>query len=105
MAKVIDEGDYLLLQLSLLEKVGALHNTIRVPKSSLIRVKDMSNPWSRTNGMQGFRAPGTGLPGVIMLGTIRNKQGRDFAAVYGRGSAKVYEFNGEAFSRWIITNP
>ena len=55
--------------------------------------------------MQGIRAPGTGIPWVIMLGTLRCKNGKDFAVVYGRGSAKIYEFSGQPFSRWIVTNP
>jgi hypothetical protein len=104
MARVIEEGEELILQLSPLEKLGSLHNSIRVPKSSLIAVRDISNSWLRADGLRGFRAPGTGIPWVIMLGTLRRKRGKDFAVVYGRGSAKVYEFSGGAFRRWIVTN-
>ncbi len=104
MAKVIEEGNELILQLSPLEKLGSLHNSIRVPMNSLVEIKEMANPWSRSDGMKGLRAPGTGCPKVIMLGTLRRKRGKDFAVVYGRGSAKVYEFNGGAFRRWIVTN-
>lgn len=104
MAKVIEEGNELVLKLSRLEKLGAFHTSIRAPKNSLVEIKEMANPWSRSDGMKGLRAPGTGCPKVIMLGTLRKRKGKDFAAVYGRGSAKVYVFKGQSFSQWIITN-
>jgi hypothetical protein len=104
MAKVIEEGNELVLKLSRLEKLGAFHTSIRAPKNSLIEIKEMANPWSRSDGMKGLRAPGTGCPKVIMLGTLRKRKGKDFAAVYGRGSAKVYVFKGQSFSQWIVSN-
>ena len=104
MAKVIEEGNDLVLQLSPLEKLGSLHNSIRVPINSLAEIKEIANPWSRSDGMKGLRAPGTGCPKVIMLGTLRRRKGKDFAAVYGRGSAKVYVFRGQSFSQWIVSN-
>ena len=104
MAKVIEEGNELVLKLSRLEKLGAFHTSIRAPKNSLLEIKEMANPWSRSDGMKGLRAPGTGCPKVIMLGTLRKRKGKDFAAVYGRGSAKVYVFKGQSFSQWIVSN-
>jgi hypothetical protein len=104
VAKVIEEGNELVLQLSPLEKLGACHTSIRAPKSSLVEIKEMPNPWSRSDGMKGLRAPGTGCPKAIMLGTLRKRKGKDFAAVYGRGSAKVYVFRGQPFSQWIVSN-
>ena len=104
MAKVIEEGNELVLKLSRLEKLGAFHTSIRAPKNSLVEIKEMANPWSRSDGMKGLRAPGTGCPKVIMLGTLRKRKGKDFAAVYGRGSANVYVFKGQSFSQWIVSN-
>lgn len=104
MAKVIEVDQDLVLMLSGLEKVGSFHKSIRVPKSSLDSVKEVENPWSGPDGMKGFRAPGTGIPGVVMLGTLRSKQGKEFAAVYGKGHAKVYEFNSGPFRRWILSD-
>ncbi len=104
MAKVIEIGDQLVLKLSRLEKIGSLHKSLRVPKSSLVSIEDIPNPWFKANGLRGLRAPGTGLPGVVMLGTLRRKNGKEFAAVYGRGVAKVYTFNGGPFKRWIVSN-
>jgi len=104
MAKVIEVDQEIVLELSGLEKAGALHNSIRVAKNSLVSVKEIDNPWVGTDGMRGFRAPGTGIPGVVMLGTLRFKHGKDFAAVYGKRKAKVYEFNSGPFRRWIVSD-
>ena len=103
MATVIDEGETLLLKLSPLEKLGSFHTSIRVPKTSLKSRHQISNPWSRADGLKGVRAPGTGIPGVIMLGTLRSRSGKDFAAVYGRREATIFEFENCAFNRWIVT--
>jgi len=100
---VIEVDQDLVLMLSGLEKVGSFHKSIRVPKSSLDSVKEVENPWSGPDGMKGFRAPGTGIPGVVMLGTLRGSRGKDFAAVYGKGRAKVYEFSSGPFRRWILS--
>ena len=104
MAKVIEVDQNLVLVLSGLEKVGSLHHSIQVPKGALVSVKEIDNPWVGTDGMRGFRAPGTGIPGVVMLGTLRFKHGKDFAAVYGKRTAKVYVFSSEPFRRWIVSD-
>jgi len=103
MAKIRDEGERVVLELSWLEKIGAFHGNLSAPKSALVSDSMMETPWNRRTGMQGMRAPGTGIPGVIMLGTLRRKSGRDFAAVYGRGSARVLAFRDQPFARWIVT--
>ncbi len=103
MAKVIDEGSELRLILSPLERLGALHGSMLLPKSALVRSYVMDTPWDRKVGMIGVRAPGTGIPWLIMLGTLRGRGFKDFAAVYGKGSATVYEFKGQEFRRWIVT--
>ena len=41
-----------------------------------------------------MRAPGTGWPGVIAVGTRRGSFGKDFAAVHGKGPAVVVELAG-----------
>ncbi len=52
-----------------------------------------------------MRAPGTGIPWVIMLGTTRGSFGKDFCAVYGRAPAVVMELEGAPFSRCLVTVP
>ena len=103
MAQVIEEGSELKLILSPLERLGALHGSMTLPKSALIRSYVMDTPRNRKDGMIGVRVIGTSLPGLIMLGTFRGRGFKDFATVYGKGPANVYEFEGQEFHRWIVT--
>jgi hypothetical protein len=50
-----------------------------------------------------MRAPGTGLPEVIAVGTRRGGFGKDFAAVHGRGPAVVVELDNCEFERLVVT--
>ena len=45
MAKVIDDDEFLTLELLILEKVGVLHGDIRVSKTNLVKVEIEENPW------------------------------------------------------------
>ena len=103
MAKVIEEGNDLVLVLCWLEKIGAFHGNVRAPKSALLNSWAVDDPWVKGSALQGVRAPGTGIPFVTMLGTLRSRRGKDFAAVYGRGPAQVYEFEDQAFKRWVVS--
>ena len=102
MAKVIDDGEFLTLKLSLLEKVGALHGDIKVAKSNLVKVEIEENPWQSTV-LRGVRAPGTGIPFVILLGTMRARKRKDFTAIYRRRPVEIYTFKDCEFERWIIS--
>ena len=102
MAKVIERNDQLILQLSLLEKIGGLHRDLVVSKDNLIKKTVHQNPWTK-EVLRGVRAPGTGIPYVILLGTMRFKGGKDFTAIYKRRPVTVYEFKDSTFKRWIVT--
>lgn len=100
MARLNVEGDELVLDLSGLEKVEGLHGTIRVPLSSVREVRLVDDPWPE---LRGIRAPGTGMPGVIAVGTRRGSGIKDFAAVHGQGPAVVVELQGTDFDRLVVT--
>jgi len=102
MAKVIERDNQLILQLSLLEKIGGLHKDLVVSKNNLIKKTVHKNPWSK-EVLRGVRAPGTGIPYVILLGTMRFKGGKDFTAIYKRRPVSIYEFKSGEFKRWIVT--
>ena len=102
MAKVINDGEFLTLKLSLLERVGAFHGDIRVAKSNLLSIENAENPW-QSSVLRGIRAPGTGIPFVILLGTMRCKRRKDFTAIYRRGAVDIYTFKDSEFERWIIS--
>ena len=102
MAKVIESNDTLTLQLSLREKIFALHKNLSVDKKCLIGKKVAEKPWS-SEVLKGIRSPGTAIPYVVLLGTMRYKGGKDFTAIYKKRAVNVYEFKDYSFKRWIVT--
>ncbi len=66
---------------------------------SAVRVVD--DAWPE---LRGIRAPGTGLPDVIAVGTRRGSFGKDFAAVHGKGPAVVVELEGAQYGRLVVTS-
>ena len=102
MAHVIEEKGELILKLSLRERIFALHSSPKANASDLVSTTEETNPWS-AEVLRGVRAPGTGIPYVVLLGTMRFKEGKDFTAIYKRKPVKIYEFSGGEFQRWIVS--
>jgi hypothetical protein len=102
MAKVIESANQLQLKLSVLEKIFALHGDIWVDKRLLTKKVMVENPWRR-DVIKGIRAPGSAIPFVILLGTMRYRGGKDFTAIYKRRAVDIYEFKNSAYRRWILT--
>jgi hypothetical protein len=102
VAIVIESKDKLTLQLSFWERLFALHNSLSIEKRSLTEKKIVQNPWS-SKVLKGIRAPGTGFPFLILLGTMRYKGGKDFTAIYKRRPAEIYIFKDGPYQRWIVT--
>ena len=102
MAKVIEKDGLIILKLSRLEKIGALHGDISVASSQLISKSEVSNPWTKEH-LRGTRSPGTAIPYRILLGTMRFKGGKDLCAIYKRTPAVIYEFKDAPFERWVVS--
>jgi hypothetical protein len=100
VAELQIDGNELVLHLRALEKVEGAHGDVRMPLSTVRAVRAVNNPWTE---LRGIRAPGTGLPNVIAVGTRRGKFGRDFAAVHGKGPAVVVELEGAEYGRLVVT--
>jgi len=100
MADLHTEGDELVLHLRGAEKAEGFHGDIRVPLSAVTSVRVVDDAWPE---LRGIRAPGTGLPEVIAVGTRRGGFGKDFAAVHGKGPAVVVELTGAEFGRLVVT--
>jgi len=100
MASVAIEGTDLVVHLSVLEVLGAFDWGVRAPLAHVQSAWVAADPWRE---LRGIRAPGTGIPRVIMLGTMRGSFGKDFCAVYGRKPALIVELKDARFSRWVIT--
>jgi len=102
MAQIQVEGGQVSIHLSFAEKVGSLHGDLHFPVSAVRVVRVVDMPFC---GIEGFRSPGTGIPGVIALGTYRIHGKRDFVAVYrgDRGVVIGFEAGDKDFRRVILS--
>ena len=102
MAKIVRVGDEVILELSFLEKLGALHSSPRASIESIEKIEFIDQLW-RSDVLRGVRAPGTAIPYVVLLGTLRGLRFKDFVAMKGRGEGAVLSLKSGPFSRWIFT--
>jgi hypothetical protein len=94
-------GDQLRYKLTPLEALGACGPSPSVSLNDLVSVNKEENPWN-SSVLRGIRAPGTGFPFLIMLGTMRHKRGKDFCVVYKKNPVLVLEFEKGPWARWVI---
>ena len=102
MARVMREGNELVLQLSFWEKMGALHSNPRTSIDSIEKIEFVDQLWGSST-LRGVRAPGTAIPYVVLLGTLRGLKFKDFVAMRGRGEGVVITLKSSPFARWIFT--
>jgi hypothetical protein len=101
VARLIVEGADLVVGLSWLEKLGAFRGNVHVPLDAVRSAQTEPDPWS---ALRGIRAPGTGIPGVIALGTRRFNGGKDFAAVRGEHPAVRVDLGAQSpFGRLVVS--
>jgi hypothetical protein len=101
MASLDIDGTELVLVLTAMERLGALHGDIRVPLASVKSARTTNDPWSE---LRGIRAPGAGWPRRIALGTRRGSFGKDFVAVYRDRPVVVIELEGAEFQRFVVSD-
>ena len=102
MTKIIESAQNIELFLSTGEKIASLHGNLVASKSDLISRKVVEKPF-RSGLLKGVRAPGTGIPFYILLGTMRYRGGKDFTMIYGNRPVEVFEFKSGPYKRWIIS--
>lgn len=88
--------------MSTLEEIGALHKSLSAPESSIESVTYSDDPW-REKRISGIRAPGTGFPYLIMLGTLRTFRSKSMCAIYKRDMATIVTFKDGPYKSWIAT--
>lgn len=98
---LVIDGERIRYELSWIENVGAFGRDPVASLLNLTRVSLSEHPWTR-EVLRGVRAPGTGFPYLIMLGTMRRLRGKDFCVIYRRNPVLILEFKDEKFERWII---
>jgi hypothetical protein len=100
MADLVIDGTSVTLAMSRLEHLEGFRGDLHAPLDAVTTARAVTDPWSE---LRGIRAPGTGVPGVVAVGTRRGSFGKDFAAVHGKGPAVVVELAGQEFERWVLT--
>jgi len=92
--------DTLTVQMWLAERAEALHRDLTVPRSAVTGVRVVADGLAEVRGL---KMPGTGIPGVIMVGTWINREGSTFAVCHGRGPAIVIDLAGQHVDRIVMT--
>jgi hypothetical protein len=100
MANLVITDDTLTVQMSRAEKAEALHRDLTVPRSAVTGVRVVADGLAEVHGL---KMPGTGIPGVIMVGTWISTEGSTFAVCHGRGPAIVIELAGQHVDRIVMT--
>lgn len=99
MAKVEIKNNKLYVELSLFEKIRAVTNSFELEFAQIRGVTD--DPNYIKSGL-GFRAPGTGLPGVVAEGTFY-KNGVKKLSLWRRGQETVVlELQNSKWDRLIL---
>jgi hypothetical protein len=100
MAQLLVDDDVVTVSLSGIEKAEALHGDVSVPRAAVVSARAVPDGMAEVHGL---RMPGTGLPGVIMVGTWREAERVTFAVCHGRGPAVVLELTGQRYDRIVVT--
>ena len=100
MAHLVMSGDRVRLNLSILEALGAVHSSPEIALSEIESVEIVPNPWTN-QVLKGIRI-GTGVPYLVLLGTMKYVKGKDFCAIYKRRPNAVITFKSGPFKRWIF---
>jgi hypothetical protein len=100
MAELFVNDDVVTVSLSAAERAEALHGDVSFPRAAVVSARIVPDGMDEVHGL---RFPGTGLPGVIMVGTWRDKKRVTFAVCHGRRPAVVVELTGQRYDRIVIT--
>jgi hypothetical protein len=100
MANLLIDDSEITVALSATEKLEALHGNVRFPRAAVVQVRVVSDGMEEVYGL---KLPGTGLRGLIMVGTWRNVDAVTFAVCHGRKPAVVLDLTGQAYDRIVVT--
>ena len=79
MASFLITDDTVTVQLSRVEKLEALHGDVAVPRSAITSARVFGDGMEEWHGL---RMPGTGIPGLLMVGTLRDEDGGTVRATF-----------------------
>lgn len=104
MARLLVQGDDLVLRLSLWERIAARQGgRLRVPLLETKRVVEEPSWW---RALRGIPERAWRIPGALYLGVWRHPDGRDFLAIRpGRPVVVVDTWPGAPFARLAVSTP
>ena len=102
MATLQLESSEIRLSMSRWERIASLSVDLRFPLDSVETATVLPDG---LRSLRGVRAPGTHLPGLLLYGTMRHGNGRDFCIVKGHGPALQLDLAGQPFSRIVVSVP
>jgi len=100
MASLLVSDDMVTVSLSVAEKIEAVHGDVSVPRAAVLSARVVPDGMEEVHGL---KMPGTGLPGVIMVGTWRDGQTVTFAVCHGRQPAVVVDLADQVYDRLVVT--
>ena len=102
VARIEEDGDDVVIRLSGWEKAGALRGHVRFPRA---QIRSVTHVRDARAAVRGVRAPGTGVPGRVALGTWRRWHGKDFVAAYRHDPGVVIDLVDQPYDRVVISGP
>ena len=102
MAILVTDGKEIRLKMSLLERLGALVSPPTARLDQVQSIQFIDELWSK-DVLRGVRAPGTGLPYVVLIGVMRGRGYKDFCVIKRRKPGVIITFTSGKYERWIYT--
>ena len=99
VARLLIDDFTVTVSLSAVEKLEALHGNVTVPRTAVMAARGVPDGMAELHGI----SIGTGLPGVMMVGTVRSHDGVTFAVCHGRRPAVVLDLSGASYDRIVMT--
>jgi len=100
MANLVISDESVTLELSTAEKAEALHRDLAVPRSAITGVRVVS---SCMDEVRGFKLVGSGIPGVMRVGSFKGDDGSTFALCHGNGPGLVLDLTGQHYDRIVLS--
>jgi hypothetical protein len=103
VATVDLDGGYLVVHLTLAERLGAMAKDLRIPLAAITGIRVVEDPWPE---LRGRRTQGTLVPGRVSLSVRQGQDGEDFidfvVAHKGKPSV-VIDLGGVPYDRLVLT--
>jgi len=99
MARIDVDDRQVRIRLTTIEKLFALRGDLTFPRAAVRSVERFDEA---LDAVRGIRAPGLGVPGRVMIGTWRRRDGKDLV-VARRGEPGVrIELEGQRFAAVVV---